>query len=105
MKLNMYSIYDEKAKAYLPPFVLPETGMAIRTFSDCCNSKDHQFGLHPSHYTLFQIATFDDNDGTLIHSGPKVIGNGVNYLYSPDIEEETLTISSNSTGEAHGQTQ
>ena len=24
MKYHMFSVYDEKAKAYLPPFILPE---------------------------------------------------------------------------------
>ena len=63
MKYGMFSIYDEKANAYLPPFILPETAMAIRTFGDCVNSDTHQFGQHPADYTLYQIATFDDSDG------------------------------------------
>ena len=63
MKYGMFSIYDEKAQAYLPPFILPETGMAIRTFGDCINSQEHQFGKHPADYTLYQIAEFDDDTG------------------------------------------
>ena len=63
MKYGMFSIYDEKAQAYLPPFILPATEMAIRTFGDCVNSQEHQFGKHPADYTLYQIAEFDDDTG------------------------------------------
>ncbi len=63
MKHKMFSIFDAKALAYLPPFCLPEAGMAVRTFGDCVNSDDHQFGAHPEDYTLFLIGTFDDRTG------------------------------------------
>lgn len=60
MKHKIFSIFDVKASAYLPPFYMPETAMAIRVFSDCVNSKDHQFGKHPGDYTLFEVGTWDD---------------------------------------------
>lgn len=85
MKYNMFSIYDEKAKAYLPPFILPEIGMAIRTFSDCINSRDHQFSKHPQDYTLFKIANFNDDNGQ-IDQEHQTIGNGIEYK-NPDQEQ------------------
>ena len=57
---RIFCIFDEKAKAYLPPFILPEVGMALRTFGDCVNSDDHQFGRHPSDYTMFTLGSYDD---------------------------------------------
>ena len=77
---NMYAVYDEKAKAHLPPFILPELGMAIRTFTDCINAPDHSFGKHPYDYTLYEIATFDDKTATL-KPGRALIGNGAQYVY------------------------
>lgn len=68
MILKIFSVYDSKAKAHLPPFFLPEEGMAIRTFKDCINSKEHQFGAHPEDYTLKQIGTFDDSSGVLLNT-------------------------------------
>ena len=85
MKYGMFSIYDEKAQAYLPPFILPETGMAIRTFGDCINSEEHQFGKHPADYTLYQIAEFDDDSG-IPTPDKKTIHNGLE-LKKPDIEK------------------
>ncbi len=61
MKHRIFSIFDVKAQAYLPPFCLGETGMAVRVFSDCVNSSDHQFGKHPGDYTLFELGSFDDS--------------------------------------------
>lgn len=57
MMQKIFTIYDSKAHAYLPPFFLPEAGMAVRVFSDCVNDKSHQFSKHPGDYTLFQIGT------------------------------------------------
>ncbi len=58
---KMFSIFDVKAMAYLPPFFLPQSEVAVRIFSDCVNSNDHQFGKHPGDYTLFELGSFDDS--------------------------------------------
>lgn len=88
MKYHMFSIYDEKAKAYLPPFILPEIGMATRTFSDCINSDSHQFGAHPEDYTLYKIADFDDDTATTTENR-ETIGNGLQYK-NPDKEKVAI---------------
>lgn len=61
MEHLIFSIYDEKAKAYLPPFTLPASAMAVRTFTDCINSRDHAFSRHPGDYTLYELGVYDDN--------------------------------------------
>jgi len=63
-KQVVFVIYDDKAKAYLPPFFLPEMGMGIRTFGDCVNQAGHPFFMHPADYTLFAAGTFDDRSGS-----------------------------------------
>lgn len=65
MQLKMFSVYDIKAEAYLPPFFLPTVGMAVRTFADCARSKDHQFGKNPEDYILYELGTFDDSSGVV----------------------------------------
>lgn len=62
---KMFTIFDQKAKAWLPPFFLPQEGVAIRTFADCVNSPDHNFGRHPEDYSLFCIGSFDDAAGVV----------------------------------------
>lgn len=83
MHHKVFTIYDQAAKAHLPPFFLPEKSMAERTFADCVNDKSHQFGKHPEDYTLLCIGQFDDVKGELIPDPvPEVIGTGVRYLNS-----------------------
>ncbi len=78
---KIFTIYDEKARAYLTPFFLPESGMAVRTFADCVNSESHQFGKHPSDYTLFTLGVWDDSDATLnFHDRSLSLGNGVEFI-------------------------
>lgn len=84
MKQRMFSIFDVKARAYLPPFFMPERGMAVRVFGDCVNDASHQFGKHPEDYTLFELAVFDDSAGTIVlnETGPEVIVTGVQCVRS-----------------------
>jgi len=80
----VFSIYDSKAEAYLPPFILPKQAQAKRTFADCVNSDTHQFGANPADYTLFELGTFNDDDGRfMLHRGNISLGNGVEYR-TPD---------------------
>ena len=84
---TVFSIYDTKAKAYLPPFILPRKEMAQRTFADCVNAPDHQFHLHPEDYTLFDLGSFDDETARYLPNGngPQSLGNGVQYLRQDDL--------------------
>jgi len=80
MIYNVYSIFDSKAEAYLPPFILPKKAMALRTFSDCVNSDTHQFGANPADYTLFELGTFNDENGQfLLHRSVISCGNGLEF--------------------------
>lgn len=65
MRLHIFSVFDTKAKAYLPPFFLPSDEVATRAFRDCVNSNDHQFGKHPEDYTLHRLGTFEDSEGQI----------------------------------------
>ena len=61
MEHNIFTVFDQKAKAYLPPFFLPRPEMALRVFTDCVNDPTHQFGKHPADYTLLQLGDYDDD--------------------------------------------
>lgn len=81
MNYKVFSIYDAKAEAFLPPWILPKRAQAIRIFTDCINSDDHQFGQNPADYTLFCIAEWDDNSGDYDTSSLKYsLGNGVEFI-------------------------
>jgi hypothetical protein len=61
MLLQVFSVYDSKAEAYLPPFYIPAIGAAIRHFSDSANDPQTAFHKHPEDYGLFHLGSFDDN--------------------------------------------
>lgn len=79
---KMYCIHDTKAKAFLPPFILPTEGMAVRTFADCINSDTHQFGAHPEDYGLFFLGEFDDEKGELVPTHPTIVRTGISLVNS-----------------------
>lgn len=65
MKLQMFSVFDQPAGAYLPPFYARTRGEALRQFMDALCNPEHQFAKHPKDYTLFFLAEFDDNTGAI----------------------------------------
>ncbi len=86
MIFHIFAVHDSKAKAFLPPFLLPEVGMALRTFGDCVNDKRtpdgkrHQFAEHPEDYTLFKIGEFDNIAGMVKKVENESLGSGVQHL-------------------------
>lgn len=86
---KIFTVYDEKAAAHLPPFFMHRTEQAIRTFADCINSSDdnrHQFSVHPSDYTLFEHGEFDNEMATFDLHSKKMLGNGVEFIdQKPDM--------------------
>lgn len=76
---RMYSIYDQAAKAFLPPITVRSDGQALRAFADCVNSKNHQFSEHPEDYAVYFLGEWCDSSAEFIasHPGPKNIGSGL----------------------------
>lgn len=88
MKTNVFTVYDSKAEAYLPPFFVNTKGEAIRAFSDCCNDKNHQFGQHAADYTLFELGSYSYLEGCFnIHETKVSLGNGVEYQKTVQLPE------------------
>jgi len=92
MKSQMFVIFDSKANAYMQPWFLTTTPMAIRAFQDCIADKKHNFGAHPEDYTLFAIGTFDSQDAKIHWKTPVSLGNGIEFVpqdeTQPDLFDE-----------------
>ena len=91
---KIFTVFDQKAKAHLPPFFLHNEAMAIREFADCANNPEHQFGKHPEDYVLMTLGTFDDEKGLIdARHLPEVIGRAQEYvIVDPDEEEIKLKL-------------
>jgi len=80
-KQLIFAIYDMKAEAYMQPWFLPSEGLAIRAFSDCVNNPEHNFGMHPEDYILYNVGAWSPNTGHLTcPSTPTVITSGIDIL-------------------------
>ena len=76
MKLQIFSVHDAKVSAFLPVFQARTPAEAQRSFADAVNSPDHQFGKYPEDYTLFRLASFNDESG-MIEPDKSSICNGL----------------------------
>jgi len=63
MITSIFSVYDTKTAAYLPPFYMPTKPSAIRAISDAVTDPKHAFNAHAADYALFYLGTFNDTDG------------------------------------------
>lgn len=63
--LKIFSVYDSKAKTYNTPFFVKEIGQAVRSFTDLTLDMRSDVAKHPEDYSLFYLASFDDEDGLI----------------------------------------
>ncbi len=77
---KIFCIHDQPAKAYLPPMIMHQVGMAIRAFGDAVNDKTHAFSRNPADYTLIEIGTYDDETAKIAPvEVPISHGSGLQY--------------------------
>ena len=92
MELNVYSIFDSAAQAFTQPFFMQNDGLAIRAFMDNVNSKEpNNICEHPEHFTLFKIAEFDDQTGTMKNlETNKSLGLGITFKEQKQISNSQV---------------
>jgi hypothetical protein len=65
MMLEIYSVYDNKAQAFLQPFFQANNAVAVRSVTQAVNDKTTDFHRWPSDFGLFHIGRFSDSIGTI----------------------------------------
>lgn len=65
MLLNAYTVFDNKALTYSPPFFVNTDGAAVRMFADLVNDMNTSVGRHPGDYSLFCVGTFSDANASI----------------------------------------
>ncbi len=82
---KIFSIYDSKAEAYLPPFFLNATGLALRYFEDAANNPEHDMSKYSADYTLFELGEFDENTCAFqFHNAMINLGLALNFKVRPE---------------------
>lgn len=80
MVSKVYTVYDSKVEAYLPPFMAQTKGHAVRMFSDEVNNEQSALHRHPEDYTLFEIGEFDDAKGVYsMHEAKQPLGTALEF--------------------------
>lgn len=65
MKLEIFSMYDQRAGAFITPFFLPNLAMALRGIKSAAESETHMFHKHPNDFALYKLGSFDDSSAKL----------------------------------------
>jgi len=66
MRLNIYSIKDQKAEVYGQPFYQSADGEATRTLHQLTNDEKSMQYKYPDDYDLYRLGIYDDNTGLFI---------------------------------------
>lgn len=81
MILHVVAIRDEAVGSFSTPFFTRSTGEAVRGFSDAVNNPDTPYNKHAKDFSLWLLATFDDNGGSFdVPDTPTLLILGMNLL-------------------------
>lgn len=86
--MSIFTVYDNKAKAYLQPFFSKTEGTAIREIRTVVNNPDNFMSQHSEDYSLFHIGEYDEISGKITASDPSHI---INLLSLRDIDDSQLS--------------
>jgi hypothetical protein len=75
MEKQIYSILDDKAQLYSPPFIAQNDGIAIRMVMDILRSSDNNLARYPTDHKLVLIGIWDDINGEImpVDGPPKLV--------------------------------
>lgn len=66
MKVRVFSVYDEKSKAFGELGCCIHDGQAMRSFGDQISNPQSPLSKHPDDYKLYCLGEYDDNSGALV---------------------------------------
>lgn len=90
--MSVYSVYDQKAKAFERPFVMSNDDMATRAFAHLVNQEGNNLHDHPQDFTLMRTGSFDPDRG-LIRGLPKpeFVAFSGDFYAGPSVRRDKLS--------------
>lgn len=64
-KLQMFSVLDKKAAAFVRPFFAPTSAVAVRSFGAALRGGDEVMKDHPEDFVLYHVGEFDQLNGSV----------------------------------------
>ena len=81
MNMKVYTIYDSKVEAYLPPLFFPSKGDFLRAFAEAANDPKSNIGKYPADFTAFEMGSWDNSSAKFaLHETPISIGIGNEFV-------------------------
>lgn len=77
----MFTVYDSKSEAYLPPIFHRSRGEALRAFEATANTPDHQFNKYAGDFTFFELGEYNDSTGEITQLPAKInLGTALEFI-------------------------
>lgn len=84
-QLVVASVFDTAVGVYFQPFFARSRAEAIRSFADAASQEGHPFNKHPADFTLFVLATWDEESGSFTPlAAPASLGNALEHMARED---------------------
>lgn len=84
-RLKVFAIHDSKVGAYMQPWLARTVGEALRSWEQLCNDGKSMMSEHPSDFSLFEIAEYDENTGRYSqHEVLKALGTALEVKHEKD---------------------
>lgn len=81
MKLQIFSVYDEKAQIFSKPMYLTHKGEAIRAFQDAVKDPASMIAKHAEDYKLYALGTYDETTGKFVSlEVPEFMNNATDFV-------------------------
>ncbi len=104
MKVQCYAIFDTCSGIYEKPFFHTADDAVRREFQDVATAADHAISRHPEHYSVWRLATFDNQTGKITNepneclwTAIEAISQSQNVQPQLDLVEEMKNISPGGT--------
>lgn len=74
MRQHLFSVYDQTAGLFNPPFTAPNGAVAQRMVEASATEPGSLFSSHPEDFQIFEIGELDNETGLLIpHPAPRMV--------------------------------
>lgn len=81
--MKLFTIFDQKTKAFEIPFCAPNSDVAIRIIRGMASQEGHVFNKFPKDFSLWEVGDFDVQKGELLGK-PKMLVIEV-YALEPEV--------------------
>lgn len=80
MKHVVAAVRDSAADCFQRPVFVATPAVALRAFGDECLNKDSPMSVHPEHYELFELGSYDDATGKFeMLDSPRSLARAVDF--------------------------